>query len=137
MLLAGAARANTDSPESGTVFVELVGSAPLASVNYEMHLKEHLYVCIGVGYLRATGFLGDVPDRVQVPLVVGVTRRPGAHLELGLGLVPGILTAADAKHRVERPATAVIGYRHRAPDGRFVFRASLAPLIDFWDGGVG
>ena len=134
-LLAGApiARAET-TPASNAAFVELIGSAPVGSVNYERILAGHAGLRVGVGYLRATSLLGNDLDRVEIPVVLGVTLGDGAnHLELGAGAVPGILTASGTNHRVEVPATAVVGYRYCLPEGGFLFRASFTPLVDLWD----
>jgi hypothetical protein len=123
------------TPASNAVFVELVGSAPVGSVNYERIFAGHAGLRVGVGYLRATSFLGNDLDRVEIPVVLGVTLGDGANrFELGAGAVPGILTVSGANHRVEVPATAVVGYRHCPPEGGFLFRASFTPLVDFWDG---
>jgi hypothetical protein len=134
-LLAGARLARAEAaPASNAVFIELVGSAPVGSVNYERILGGHAGLRVGVGYLRATSLLGNDLDRVEIPVVLGVTLGDGAdRLELGAGAVPGILTASGASHRVEVPATAVVGYRHCPPEGGFLFRASFTPLVDLWD----
>ena len=121
-------------PASNDVFIELVGSAPVASVNYERLLGSNAGMRIGVGYLRATSFLGNDLDRVEIPLVLSAMLGGGPHrLELGAGAVPGVLTASGSAHRVETPVTAVIGYRYCPPEGGFLFRASFTPLVDLWD----
>jgi len=128
------AHAEAEQPAANGVFVELIGSAPIGSVNYERLLAPHLALRLGVGYLRATSFLGNDLDRVQIPVVLSTTLGGGANrFELGAGVVPGILTTSGAGHRVETPATAVIGYRYGRPEGGFVFRASFTPLFDTWD----
>src|SRR3954470_23397537 len=80
------------APARNAVYVELVGSAPVVSLNYERGLGDGLTARLGVGYLRATGFLGSTLDRVQLPLLFGYLVGSGPHhLELGLGAVPGLL----------------------------------------------
>ncbi len=71
---------------------------------------------------------------MQVPVVVSTTVGNGpSRFELGIGVVPGILTTEDAPQPVEVPVTLVVGYRYCPPDGGFLFRAGATPLFDFWD----
>src|SRR5258706_14450937 len=117
LLSSGAVRAQSE-PVANDVFVELVGSAPVASVNYERLLASHLGLRVGFGYLRATSFLGNDLDRVQIPVVLSVTVGGGAsRLEIGAGAVPGVLTPSGSAHRVETPATAEFRYRDCPPEG--------------------
>lgn len=128
------AHAQTEPPVANDVFVELIGSAPIVSVNYERQVAPHLGLRLGVGYLSGTGFTGNDFYRVQIPVVLSTTLGSGAkRLELGAGVVPGILTTSGSGHRVETPATVVMGYRYCPPEGGFIFRASFTPLIDTWD----
>jgi hypothetical protein len=130
---AGVARAEPE-PAANAVFVEIVGSAPIGSINYERLFASHAGLRLGVGYLRATSFLGNDLDRVEFPALLTATLGGGAHrLELGAGAVPGVLTASGAGHRVETPAAAVVGYRYAPPEGGLLFRASVTPLVDLWD----
>ena len=69
LLLPGVVPAQPDSA-SNDLFVELVGSAPVGSVNYERLVGADFRLRIGVGYLRATSFLGSDLDRVQFPVVL-------------------------------------------------------------------
>jgi hypothetical protein len=136
-LASGVARAD-DQPvqpvASNAVFVELVGSAPIGSINYERLLGAHAGLRVGVGYLRATSFVGNELDRVEFPALLTATLGGGAHrIELGAGVVPGVLTPSGAAHRVEVPAAAVVGYRYAPPEGGLLFRASFTPLFDYWD----
>jgi hypothetical protein len=132
--VAGAQTQPASQTASNDVFIELVGSAPIGSVNYERLFGSHVGLRLGVGYLRATSFLGNDLDRVEFPAVLSASLGEGPHrLELGAGAVPGVLTASGAGHRVETPATAVIGYRYCSTEGGFLFRATFTPLIDTWD----
>jgi hypothetical protein len=128
-------RAQEEGGAANGVFLEVVGSAPIGSVNYERLVAGgHVGLRIGVGYLRATSFVGNDLDRVQIPLVVSTTLGGSAHrLEIGAGAVPGIITASGSSGHVETPATGVIGYRYCPPEGGFLFRAAFTPLIDTWD----
>jgi hypothetical protein len=134
MLVVGTAAADEIPRPANDVFVELVGSAPVASVNYERLFGAHVGLRLGVGYLRATSFAGHDLDRVEIPvLLVALLGAGASRLELGAGAVPGILTTSGAGGRVETPATVVIGYRYCPPEGGFLFRASVTPLVDTWD----
>jgi hypothetical protein len=130
-----ASLAHAEEPRAAnSVFVEIVGAAPVASLNYERLLAGHAGLRAGVGYLRATSVLGNDLDRVEIPVVLGVTLGAGANrLELGAGAVPGILTTGGSKGHVETPVTAVVGYRHCRPEGGFLFRLAFTPLYDGWD----
>jgi hypothetical protein len=119
---------------SNTVFFELIGSAPVFSLNYERALWDSLMLRGGLGYLRATSFGGYSLDRVQVPLLAGYLLGAHAHrLEVGFGAVPGFILHPQGGRAVEVPAAVVVGYRYRPPAGGYNVRVGLTPIFDFWD----
>lgn len=137
------ARASDGQRADDVLYVELLGSGGILSVNYERMLGADWALRAGIGWIGATG--GTVEPTVVylgAPLLVEYLGIGTAnhHLELGLGLVP-TLTLGDEKHAhlvIDTPpviAVGVVGYRYQRPDGGFMLRAGFTPLVGGGDVG--
>ena len=117
------------------VYLELLGSGGLYSINYEREIRESVWLRVGFGAWTATSFFSDTETAVTtVPITLTRLIGAGTHrLEVGGGLTLG---------RREREAlsgdsgsfvslTGLVGYRYQ-PRGRgFLFRASATPFYGF------
>lgn len=102
-----------------SINAELLGHAFLGSVNLE-HVffnqpKIKTSAQIGLGYLG-------------VPLLVNfLFSFRNSHLEIGAGLL--IPTPITSDEQVDLSAAARLAYRYQKPEGRFIFRAGLMPVV--------
>lgn len=117
------------------VYAELGGPGLLYTVNYERFLLPRLSVRAGCSLFgfRESG-TGDTLGIFTLPLTTQVLLGGGAHhLELGLGLLTGVMWSALNSH--DRTghfgliaATATIGYRYQPPAGGLLLRVALTPF---------
>ena len=132
------------------IYVEGLGQGVLYSANYDYRLTPNISLRAGftswsvpfpiifaVGELKFTGF----------PIMVNLlTGKETSHFELGIGVVPGILsfqgkevffgTEVNGEPITILLGTATIGYRAQPRDGGFVFRIGLTPLFTFKGAGM-
>lgn len=129
-----------------SIYLELGGSGPLYSLNYERFLGDELSVRLGLMFMSvsvtATSGTSTASANVtwfDVPLTMSYLGigGPNHKLELGAGAVmmyfsgKGASTfnaVASANGFVLAP-TAIVGYRYVPTDGGFNFRAGFTPLF--------
>jgi hypothetical protein len=129
-----------------TLYVELLGSGALYSLNYERFFTDDISARVGAMYLgldassvSTTGVASASANLLVVPVTVSyLGLSSGAHaFELGAG-VDIVYFSASAKDSTGTSAfgsgsgvggTAIIGYRYAPKNGGFNFRAALTPLF--------
>jgi hypothetical protein len=123
------------------VFVELLGTGGLYSVNYERMLTEHLGLRVGyAAWNSPLLFEGTPPDRYQtLPVSMSYLLGMGERkLELGGGIMFGQGTfdrSSDTKRDFSfRSLTAIVGYRSQPRDGGYLFRVGATPFYSFDEG---
>lgn len=117
------------------VYVELLGSAGLYSVNYDRLLSDHVSARVGVMFVGGVDIEnGDKAGVLLAPVVASYLVGGGSNqLEAGLGF--GLASAAIDDDELGEAAgagfygTGVVGFRHQPRDGGFVFRVGLTPLF--------
>lgn len=126
------------------VYLELLGSGLLYSVNYERMLSDDLSVRAGFSYWSMSLSASNASDRasakvevVTVPLLFNYFVGGRDHkLELGAGAVAmyASASASSGSSRISGEGVGiagagVVGYRYSPADGGFVFRAGFTPLV--------
>lgn len=118
-----------------SAFIEIGGPGILYSANYERFVLPRFGVRLGVSLFglreRSTG---DALGVFTVPVTAQYLFFPGSHhLELGLGVVAGVLWSGLNGARPTPPfglvaATATVGYRYQPPRSGFLLRVAFTPL---------
>ena len=114
------------------IYFELFGQGVLYSFNYDYRISPDFSVRAGfTGRFQFTGF----------PLMINhLSGTNKGHFEAGIGLMPVILQfqggadspffASDGDGTITSIiGTATLGYRYQPPQGGFVFRAGLTPMV--------
>ncbi len=127
---------------NNALFVELLGSGVLYSVNYERFIGD-FSVRLGASYLPFTGqSSGGSGNTIVIPLTAGyLGLHLGSHcLDLGLGPIlvitsgeiSGTTTAttlSGSSTGANIGGTAIIGYRYAPLHGGFMFRVAFTPIF--------
>jgi hypothetical protein len=123
------------------VYAELLGQGLLYSLNYEYLLSNHVSLRAGFTSwsLPTFPFLPGNMTFTGFPLMVNYLAGEGSnHLELGVGIIPGTVSFTGEEtffgSNISGSKTVVIGtgtfgYRLQPPEGGFIFRIGLVPLI--------
>lgn len=118
------------------VHAELGGPGLLYTVSYERFVLPELSVRAGFSLFGfREGGTGDTLGVFTLPLTAQyLVGRGSHHLELGLGLITGVLWSdLNSFDRTERfgliAATATVGYRYQPPAGGLVLRVALTPFF--------
>jgi hypothetical protein len=128
-----AAAQKVERTAKNVVYAEVAGNAVTHSVNYERFITHNLAVRVGVNALEAV-IPEDEPFIAAVMLTL-VSGRSSSHAELGLGA----RYASGDRHLVDMRvkgvyATGTLGYRFQRPEGGWVARAGVTPVL--MDGSV-
>lgn len=136
---------NAERKAKNVVYLELLGSGLLYSVNYERMLSNDMSVRAGFSYWSMSASSGNGQSSssaklevMTAPLLFNYFVGGRNHqLELGAG---GVVVYASASassgsssklsgEGVGVAGTGVVGYRYSPADGGFVFRAGFTPLV--------
>lgn len=116
------------------VYVELLGSGGLFSLNYERRVSS-ARVRIGVGSWTASDLFGAGEEAfVVLPLTLShVSGRGNHHLESGAGVTVGNSKFTSSFDGTTTRSgfvtlTGLVGYRYQKPGSGFIFRALFTPL---------
>jgi len=107
----------SNSVTSNSVYVEMLGNAIFASVNYDCLFEDGFGIRVGIG---ASGF--DRKDGVSIPISANYVIGRTHCVEFGLGVE---FMGRDS----ELHPLSVVGYRYQRNDGGMFYRLSLSPLI--------
>lgn len=117
------------------VYLELGGPGMLYSLNYEHFIGRQFSIRGGLSLFGLReNTTGDTLGGFAVPVTGQYLLGRGAHhLELGLGLMTGVLWSDLNSYRKSESfgliaATATVGYRYQPPRQGFLFRVALTPL---------
>lgn len=121
--------AQENSSKQRIIFLELGGSAGLASVNYEKEFKSinNLSLRYRVGFSFAPIDKNNGSSLIFPLMVHGLIGQNKHKLELGIG--QGI-TLTTRLHFFSL-TTPAIGYRFESPESKWIFRATYTPLISY------
>ncbi len=126
------------------IYAEILGPGLLYSINYDYRITTHFGLRAGVSrwsvpaiFVLVNGSIGFTGFPITANYLSG---EGSSHLELGVGVVPVILTlngeevffgsnVRDRKTLVME--TMTMGYRYQPPDGGIVFRIAFTPLMVF------
>jgi len=142
------ASANKRSAKNA-IYLDLAGPGGLYSLNYDRMITDELSARIGFSYISAGGSAssGGTTTSAEVSLLtipitvsyLGIGSLSN-QFELGGGATfmrvtgDGFISAGSDSSGASASATVIgltpmAGYRHQAPDGGFVFRIGLSPLV--------
>jgi hypothetical protein len=127
---------------NNALFVELLGSAGLYSINYERFIGD-FSIRLGGSYFGASGTTtANASASVSLftmPLTFSYLGIHGGshHLDLGLGPVLVVASGSNSSTSGAGAAfsgtgvggTAIIGYRYAPLQGGFMFRAAFTPIF--------
>ena len=125
---------DTSAPaRDNLVYVELLGSGGLYSVNYERALTPSMRVRVGAAAWTAESFWSDAETGIQTfPMMLHVVPGRGSHrLEAGIGVLAGHRDRDFSESRGFVSLIASIGYRYEPPQRRFIFRTGFTPFYGF------
>jgi hypothetical protein len=119
------------------LYVEILGSGIIPSINYDRMLTNNFAGRIGLGYLP----LGSVINSNGNSLSASITTIPAtiswfpfgatsSKLEIGAGIVYASIVAKEFDKADEGSAlgyTEILGYRFEPPNGGFVLRVAITP----------
>jgi hypothetical protein len=120
------------------VYVELFGSGLLYSINYDRLLTPNVAGRVGLMFASAEDDEGDSGTVAIVPITASyLFGRGNSHFEAGLGFAVAsadfdteeLIDVDESGSSTGVYGTGVLGYRYQRPDGGFVFRAGLTPII--------
>jgi hypothetical protein len=123
-----------------TLYVELLGSGGVYSLNYERFVSPEVALRVGAGYVSVSGADATTSQSVTLftlPVTVSYTGwRSGGHaFELGAGVLYASASAKASGSGTSAfasgsgiGATAIAGYRYAPPEGGFNFRAAFTPI---------
>jgi hypothetical protein len=135
MLLPGQTFAQSREEARNAVYLELLGSGGLFSLNYEREIADGVLARAGFGSWASSSFWSDAETTVTtVPLTVALVRGRGRHrLELGGGMTVGRRTrdTFDGSSGNFVSWTGLVGYRYEKPNRGFLFRAGATPFYGF------
>jgi hypothetical protein len=130
-----------------SIYLELLGSGIIYSLNYERMLINSLALRVGFGYAplsaSSTNNAGVTKTATEnittAPLTLSwfpfssSTSSPSSKLEIGAGIVYVDLTKKLASFPAGNSIgyTAILGYRYQPADGGFLFRIAFTPFILF------
>jgi hypothetical protein len=128
-LLTSIHHAQEITPKQRTIFLELGGSAGLASFNYEKEFKSYpnLSLRFRSGFSYAPIDKNNGSSLISPLMIQGLIGKKNHKLELGIG--QGI-TITTRLHFFSL-TTPAIGYRFESPESNWIFRASYTPLISY------
>ena len=118
-------------------YFELGGSAVLPSFNYERRLTDRWSGRLGVSFVEGET-VEDTERTFIFPLTASWMSHPqlNHHLELGGGITiatgdsQDLYEIGDDDEKFSRVfGTAIIGYRYQKPEGGFLFRSALTPVV--------
>jgi hypothetical protein len=124
------------------IYLEGLGPGLLYSINYDHRITEHVSLRAGFSTWSIYFPLVENSDFsfTGFPLIVSYLTGDGSsHFELGIGLVPATISVGDQSGFFgtgEKASativlgTATIGYRIQPPDGGFLLRLCLTPLMN-------
>jgi hypothetical protein len=119
------------------VYVELLGSGVVPTINYERLLKNRWYGRAGFSVVTGESD-NDTDTTFVVPLTMSSVRSPESnhHLEAGGGVTvifgdrQELFFNDDDDEKFSNVAlTGLFGYRYQKPDGGFQFRALFTPAL--------
>ena len=126
------------SRRDNAVYLELLGSGGLYSVNYERALAPALRMRVGVGTWTAESFWGDSDTRMRTfPVMLHAVPGGGAHhLEAAIGALMGHRGREVGESGAFVSALGLVGYRYEPPHRRFVLRVGFTPFYGFGDSSI-
>lgn len=134
-----------------SIYVELLGSGVLYSVNYDHRIGNKLSIRAGLSMwsIKSLDFiifqLNDIKFR-SFPIMINYLAGNGSSkLELGAGIMPTYISSSvgtvfymikisASGHRTIFPLIGTIGYRYQPEEGGIVFRAGVSPSLSSGDG---
>ncbi|HEX8696164.1 MAG TPA: hypothetical protein VF746_27350 [Longimicrobium sp.] len=122
------------------VYVELLGSGLLYSINYDRLITPSVAGRVGFMFVRAEDDSGDSGTIAIAPITASKLWGNGSsHFETGVGLAVatadfdfGELDDFDEDADLSSTTvygTGVLGYRYQRPGGGFLFRVGLTPIF--------
>jgi hypothetical protein len=137
----GEAHGNLDV-ERNSVYVEIIGSGLVWSINYDNLVSNHVALRAGVGYLglgtssSGTNYQSVTASILTIPLTASyLFSSDGPPLsshkfELGAGLTLVSISGSFSSFSTSGfglIGTAILGYRYQPADGGVLFRADVTP----------
>jgi hypothetical protein len=138
-----AASANQRSAKNA-IYLDLGGPGAVYSINYDRMITDDLSARIGFSYMSFGASAGDASASVSImsiPLTVSYlgigslsnmleVGGGGAILRIaGDSFISGDDAASASASVTALSLSPLAGYRHQAPDGGFVFRVGVSPII--------
>ncbi len=129
------------------IFIELLGSSPLLSLNYDMRLKRHhndglgFRAGFGLGSLVESDYI-KTPRYFSIPIGVNYIVGPKTHgFEAGIGYTAQFLTSTPSDAWKPRSLARLnLGYRLQPLNDGFLFRSYWSPNFskkEFFPGWAG
>jgi hypothetical protein len=112
-----------------SLYLELLGSGGIYSVNYERQVLSNFYGRAGMAVFKEFEFISDSKNTItSFPVMIGYLSGKGkSHFEISGGLLFGNKQDSGTKHKI-LDLIGFIGYRYRKPEGALVFRAGITPF---------
>ena len=135
LLFTRTSSAQPAADDRDAVYLELLGSAGLFSINYERQIAEAIRARVGFGNWTSQSFFSEGQTSItSVPFTVSGLRGRGTHrLEFGGGVTVGTRdreTSPNASGGFVS-LTGLIGYRYHRPGRGLLFRAVATPIYGF------
>lgn len=115
--------------QKNDLHLEILGAAGLYSINYERLLinthRSKTLVSVGISFIGINSWKGFV---IPVSLNELISFKQH-HIELGIGGSPNFVVSNDFGANWDQFVFTRIGYRHQKPNGKFVFRAGVLPIV--------
>ena len=127
-----------EAAPQNAVYLELLGSGGVFSLNYERLVRERVALRVGAGTWEGDDMFGAGTTSVTtVPVTVSILRGADRHhLEAGGGILLGRKSfessfGEPAESTSVFALSGIIGYRYQQPGGGFLFRSTFTPLLGF------
>lgn len=111
------------------MFLELLGSGGLFSINYERNIAPDFAFRIGIGSWETNLLGGPKTKMTTVPMMlIYLTGQQKHHLEFNGGFLFGDKVEGGVSHSIF-DLTAFWGYRYQSENKGFIFRIGLAAFL--------
>ena len=116
------------------VYLELLGSGGVVSLNYEREIADGVLVRAGFGSWTATSLFSDAETKfTTVPVTIAAVRGDRHRVEFGGGVTFGRRARELFAGRTDNfvSLTGLVGYRYEKPGRGLLFRAGVTPFYGF------
>jgi len=135
------AKVDSLSTKKNSFYLELLGIAGYASLNFEREFiqikKVKIGARLGISTYNFTDFTAQFNPDIIIPLSINALYGNKHNLELGLGQVISALVKANSttfspERSINIHPNFTIGYRYQKSSGGFMYRINYSPIIEFY-----